>query len=70
VIRVNLPESEADRLEQAFLQTTDRKHLDRLQIIRSAHRGRLHQEIAADLGITPGPSGAGSTPTATGALRA
>ena len=32
---------------------TDRKHLDRLQIVRLAHRGRRHPDIAADLGITP-----------------
>jgi transposase len=53
VIRINLSDKEADRLEQAFLQTTDRKLRDRLQIVRLAHRGRPHQDIAADLGITP-----------------
>jgi len=53
VIRINLSDREADRLEQAFLQTTDRKLRDRLQIVRLAHRGRPHQDIAADLGITP-----------------
>src|SRR3954449_7907587 len=40
-------------LERASRQATDRKHLDRLQIVRLAHRGRRHQDIAADLGITP-----------------
>ena len=53
MIRINLSDREADRLEQAFLQTTDRKLRDRLQIVRLAHRGRPHQDIAADLGITP-----------------
>ncbi len=53
MIRIHLSEREADRLEQAFLQTTDRKLRDRLQIVRLAHRGRPHQDIAADLGITP-----------------
>jgi len=53
VIRIQLPDAEAQRLEQAFRQATDRKLLDRLQIIRLAHRGRKHQEIAADLAITP-----------------
>jgi transposase len=53
VIRIQLPDAEALRLEQAFRQTTDRKLRDRLQIIRLAHRGRPHQDIAADLGITP-----------------
>src|SRR3954467_3812060 len=53
VIRINLPYADARRLEQAFLQATDRKLRDRLQIVRLAHRGRAHQDIAADLGITP-----------------
>jgi len=53
VIRIQLSDREADRLEQAFLQTTDRRLRDRLQIVRLAHRGRPHQDIAADLGITP-----------------
>jgi transposase len=53
VIRINLSDREADRLKQAFLQTTARKLRDRLQIVRLAHRGRPHQDIAADLGITP-----------------
>jgi transposase len=53
VIRIQLTDSEARRLEQAFLQATDRKLRDRLQIVRLAHRGRPHQDIAVDLGITP-----------------
>ena len=53
MIRINLSDRDANRLEQAFLQATDRKFRDRLQIIRLAHRGRPHQDIAADLGITP-----------------
>jgi transposase len=53
VIRIQLTDAEARRLEQAFLQATDRKFRDRLQIVRLAHRGRPHQDIAADLGITP-----------------
>lgn len=53
MIRIHLSDREASRLEQAFLQATDRKLRDRLQIIRLAHRGRPHQDIAADLGITP-----------------
>jgi transposase len=53
VIRIHLSDREADRLEQAFLQATDRKLRDRLQIVRLAHRGRPHQDIAADLGVTP-----------------
>src|SRR3954469_16024763 len=53
VIRIELTDHDARRLEQAFLQATDRKLRDRLQIVRLAHRGRPHQDIAADLGITP-----------------
>src|SRR3954467_5230156 len=53
VIRIELTAADARRLEQAFLQATDRKLHDRLQIIRLAHRGRPHRDIAADLGITP-----------------
>ena len=53
MIRIQLSDTEAQRLEQAFRQTYDRKLRDRLQIVRLAHRGRPHQVIAADLGITP-----------------
>src|SRR4051795_7196606 len=53
VIRIELTDTDARRLEQAFLQATDRKLRDRLQIVRLAHRGRAHREIAADLGLTP-----------------
>jgi transposase len=53
MIRIQLTDAEADSLEQTFRHATDRKHLDRLQIVRLAHRGRKHQDIAADLGITP-----------------
>jgi transposase len=53
VIRIHLPEADAQALEQAFRQATDRKFRDRLQIVRLASRGRPHQDIAADLGITP-----------------
>jgi transposase len=53
VIRIPLTDTEAQRLERAFRQATDRKLLDRLQIVRLAHRGRKHKDIASDLGITP-----------------
>jgi transposase len=52
VIRIQLTDHQAQRLEQAFRQATDRKLLDRLQIVRLAHRGRKHLDIAADLGIS------------------
>jgi len=53
VIRIRLTDAEARHLEQAFLQATDRKLRDRLQVVRLAHRGRPHKAIAADLGLTP-----------------
>ena len=51
MIRIQLPQAEADRLEGLFRTTQDRKLRDRLQIVLMAHRGRAHQDIAADLGI-------------------
>jgi len=51
VIRVQLPPSEAERLEALFRSTDDRKFRDRLQIVLMAHRGRARQDIAADLGV-------------------
>jgi transposase len=53
MIRIQLPEDEALRLQRQFRQATDRKLRDRLQIVLLAHRGRKHQDIAADLGIAP-----------------
>jgi transposase len=51
MIRIQLPPSEADRLEELFRSTRDRKLRDRLQIVLLAHRGRPRQDIARDLGI-------------------
>lgn len=51
MIRIQLPLSEAERLEDLFRSTQDRKLRDRLQIVLMAHRGPPRQEIAADLGI-------------------
>jgi transposase len=53
VIRICLPQQEAERLDRAFRQETDPKVRDRLLIVRLAQRGRAHQDIAADLAITP-----------------
>jgi transposase len=53
MIRIQLPDAEARRLEQTFRKTPDRKLRDRLQIVLLAHRGRRHPDIAADLGVTP-----------------
>lgn len=51
MIRIQLPQAEAGRLEEAFQATDERKLRDRLQIVLMAHRGRARQDIAKDLGI-------------------
>lgn len=51
MIRIRLPEAEAEELEAEFRSTPDRKLRDRLQIVLLAHKGRKHQDIAADLCI-------------------
>jgi transposase len=51
MIRIHLPEADAQRLEHLFRSTDDRKLRDRLQIVLMAHRGRPRQDIAADLGV-------------------
>jgi transposase len=53
VIRICLPPEDAERLDHAFRQEIDPKVRDRLLIVRLAHRDRPHQDIAADLAITP-----------------
>jgi transposase len=49
MIRIRLPQAEVEQLEQVFRSTEDRKLRDRVQIVLLAHRGRQHQDIAADL---------------------
>jgi transposase len=51
MIRLQLPQTEVEQLQQAFCSSQDRKLRDRLQIVLLAHRGRKHQDIAADLCI-------------------
>lgn len=51
MIRVQLAEAEARRLEELFRATEDRKLRDRLQIVLLAHKGRPRQQIASDLAI-------------------
>lgn len=53
MIRISLPAGELQQVQQLFRTTDDRTLRDRLQIILLAQRGRPHQEIAADLGVTP-----------------
>jgi transposase len=52
VIRIRLPEAEAQRLEQAYREETDPKYKDRIQIVRLACLDRPHKDIAADLAIS------------------
>jgi transposase len=51
MIHLQLPEDEAQKVEAEFRSTADRKYRDRLQIVLLAHRGRKHQDIAADLSV-------------------
>jgi transposase len=51
LIRIQLPATEAERLDALFRSTDDRKLRERLQIVLMAHRGRVRQNIAADLGV-------------------
>jgi transposase len=53
MIRISLPAAEQQQLQQLFRSTDDRLLRDRLQIVLMAQRSRPHQEIAADLGVTP-----------------
>lgn len=52
MIRVQLPDADVSRLEEAA-RTADATFRDRVRIVLMAHRGRPHQGIAADLGVTP-----------------
>ncbi len=53
MIRIHLSEAQAQRLEHAFRSATDAKLRDRLNVVRLAHQGRRHQDIAAQLGMSP-----------------
>ena len=53
MIRIRLPEAEAQRLERAYREEIDPKYRDRIQIVRLASRDRPHKDIAADLAVTP-----------------
>ena len=53
MIRIRLSASQLTSLEHTFRATPDRKLRDRTQIVLLAHRERPHQQIAADLGVSP-----------------
>jgi transposase len=52
LIRIHLPQHELSILQTTFRTTSDRRLRDRTQIILLAQRGRPHQAIAEDLGIS------------------
>src|SRR5882724_6377332 len=51
MIHVQLPATEAERLDVLFRSTDDLTFRVRLQIVLMAHRGRARQDIATDLGV-------------------
>jgi transposase len=53
LIRVHLPADELRLLQHTFRTTDDRRLRDRAQIVLLAQRGRPHQVIADDLGLSP-----------------
>ena len=53
MIRISLPAAQLQQLQQLFRSTDDRTLRDRVQIVLMAQRGRPHQQVAADLGVTP-----------------
>jgi transposase len=53
VIRIRLPEGEAQRLESAYREEADPKYRDRIQVVRLASRDRPHRQIASDLAVSP-----------------
>ena len=53
MIRVHLPAHELTTLQQTFRDTDDRRLRVRTHIVLLAQRGRPHQAIAEDLGLSP-----------------
>jgi transposase len=52
MIRISLPDAEAQRLEDVLQKTADPKLRHRAQIVLMAHHGRKHPDIAADTGTS------------------
>lgn len=52
MIRIQLSESEAQKLEAEFRCALERKYRDRLQIVLLAHKGRPRKDIAAALCVS------------------
>ena len=53
MIRIALSAADAERLEDTLRTTADARLRRRVQIVLMAHRGRRHQDIAADTGTSP-----------------
>ena len=53
MIRIQLPDAEVEALERVLRTTADAKLRHRAQIVRMAHRGRPHPDIARDTGTSP-----------------
>jgi transposase len=53
MIRITLPDAEAQRLRDIFRTAAEPKLRHRVQIVLMAHRGRRHPDIAADTGTSP-----------------
>ena len=52
MIRISLPDDDLRRPEETFRDTPDPTLRHRVQIVRMAHRGRRHPDIAADTGTS------------------
>lgn len=52
MIRIPLPQAEAESLEQIHRTTPEAKLRLRVQIVLTAHRGRPHPKVAADTGTS------------------
>ena len=52
MIRIHLNEAEAQRLEQTFRAAAQTKLRDRLNVVRLAHKGHRHKDIADQLGMS------------------
>lgn len=53
MIRISLPDDDLHRLEAVFRDAADATLRHRVPIVRMAHRGRRHLDIAADTGTSP-----------------
>jgi transposase len=53
MIRITLPDTEVEQLQAVLRTTADPKLRHRVQIVRMAHRGRRHADLAADTGPSP-----------------